>query len=250
MAALTGALAVAAGRGWAAAGVTAAVGLGQFAIGWSNDWIDLERDRARQRRDKPLATGEIGQVTVAVAIAVAVVLHLGLILLSGLPATLVLLGVEAVAFAYNLGLKDLPVSVLAYAFSFGLVPALITLGLSPPRLPAGWAVAAAALLGVAGHFTQVLHDIPTDRRLGIHGLPQLLGARASSLLAALATVAAGAVVAAGTGFWAALGLAGVPAAAGLWAALAGHPKLAFRLTLVAALGATLGLLLSGGRLVA
>lgn len=247
---LAGALAVAAGRGWSAIGVAAAVGLGHLALGWSNDWLDLDRDRARERRDKPLARGEIGVLPVAVAIVVALVLHLGLILLSGLPATLALLGAEAVALAYNLGLKELPLSVLPYAFSFGLAPAVITLGLTPPRLPAAWAVVAATLLGVSGHLTQVLSDIPAERRLGVQGLPQLLGVRTSSVLAAAATVAAGACVAVATGRWVVVGLAGVPAAGFLAAALAGRPRLAFRLTLLAALAVVAGLVLSGGRIVA
>lgn len=247
---LAGALAVAAGRGWAALGVAGAVGLGHLAVGWSNDWIDLPRDRARGRTDKPLATGQISPRLVAWAMGAALVLHLGLILLSGVPATLTLLGAEAVAIAYNLGLKDLPVSVLAYAVSFGLAPSVITLGLAPPRLPAAWAIAAAALLGVAGHLTQVLGDIPDDRRLHSRGLPQLLGSGPSAVVAALSTTAAGACVAVGTGLWAVVPLAGVPAAGSLVAARAGRPRLAFRVTLLAALAVVGGLLVGGRRLVA
>lgn len=247
---LMGALAASAGRGWAALGVACAVGLGQLAIGWGNDWIDLPRDRARGRRDKPLVTGQVGPWTVGLAIAIATPLHVALILLSGVPATLVLLGSEAMAFAYNLGLKDLPVSVLAYAFSFGLTPAVITLGLSPPRLPAAWAMAAAALLGVAGHLTQVLADIPADRRLHHRGFPQLLGSRLSSAGAALAMIAAGVWVAVGTGLWAVVVLAAVPALGSLGAAGGGRPRLAFRLTIVAALAVVGGLVVAGRRLVA
>ncbi len=246
---LTAALAVAAGRGWATFGVAGAVGLGHLTVGWSNDWIDLPGDRARGRTDKPMATGQIRTRLVAVAIAVALVLHLGLILLSGVPATLTLLGAEAVAIAYNLGLKNLPVSVLAFVFSFGLAPAVITLGLVPPRLPAAWAVAAAALLGAAGHLTQVLGDIPEDRRLRSRGLPQLLGTGASSVVAALSTTAAGVCVAVGAGLWAVIPVAALPAAGSLLAARAGRPRLAFRVTLVAALVVVGGLLASGRRLV-
>lgn len=247
---LAGVLAVAAGRGWAALVVAGAVGLGQLALGWSNDWIDLPRDRERGRTDKPMASGRIGTLPVAIAIAVALLAHLGLILLFGVPATLVLLGAEAVAFAYNLGLKDLPVSVLAYAFSFGLAPAVITLTLSPPRLPALWAVAAAALLGVAGHLTQVLRDIPVDRREGIRGLPQVLGVRASSALAAVAMVAAGVCVAVGDRLWVVVPLAAAPAAGSFVAARTGRPGLAFRFTMVAALAVVIGILVGGRRVVA
>lgn len=246
---LAGALAVAAGRGWASLGVAGAVGLGHLAVGWSNDWIDLERDRARGRIDKPMATGQIGTGLVGFSLAAALLLHLGLILLSGVPATLTLLGAEAVAFAYNLGLKDLPVSVLPFAYSFGVAPAVITLGLAPPRLPAAWAVAAAALLGIAGHLTQVLSDIPEDRRVHSHGLPQLLGSVTSSVVAALSMTAAGVCVAVGSGLWAVVPLAGAPAAGSLVAVRAGRPRLAFRFTLLAALAVMGGLLVAGRRLV-
>ncbi|MGH7911997.1 MAG: UbiA family prenyltransferase [Candidatus Dormibacteraceae bacterium] len=252
---LVGALAVGVGRGWGAIGVTLAVFFGHLVIGWSNDWIDLPRDRSLGRTDKPLVTGELGTSALGWAVAVAAVAHLLLILLSGIPATLVLLGAEAVAVAYNLRLKDLPVSVLAYAFSFGLLPAVITLGLTPPRFPAWWAVVAAALLGVAGHLTQVLGDIPDDRARGSRGFPQLLGRGVSTVLAAACLVAGGVCVVLGAGLPALLAvpllllLAG--AVAGFLAgARARRPRLAFRLTLAAALVVAAALLASGRGIVA
>src|SRR5215203_2551223 len=57
---LAGLLSVAAGHG---AGTTflvvAAVLSGQLTIGWSNDLVDLARDRAVGRTDKPLVTGAL-----------------------------------------------------------------------------------------------------------------------------------------------------------------------------------------------
>ena len=41
------------------AGVGIVVMLGQLSIGWSNDVIDAERDRAAGRTDKPIARGEV-----------------------------------------------------------------------------------------------------------------------------------------------------------------------------------------------
>jgi 4-hydroxybenzoate polyprenyltransferase len=37
--------------------VTGAVLTGQLSIGWSNDYLDAESDRAVLRSDKPIATG-------------------------------------------------------------------------------------------------------------------------------------------------------------------------------------------------
>src|SRR5450759_4462219 len=50
--------------------VTVAVFTGQLSIGWSNDYLDAERDRAVLRSDKPVATGAMkprvaGTATVA-----------------------------------------------------------------------------------------------------------------------------------------------------------------------------------------
>src|SRR5215203_4659076 len=47
---------------------------GQLTVGWSNDLIDIERDRVAERSDKPLATGVLRTQTVRAAIAVALVL--------------------------------------------------------------------------------------------------------------------------------------------------------------------------------
>ena len=43
---------------WTLLGVGIVVLLGQLSIGWSNDVIDADRDRAAQRTDKPIAAGE------------------------------------------------------------------------------------------------------------------------------------------------------------------------------------------------
>src|SRR5690349_121907 len=52
----------------------AAVMAGQLTVGWSNDLIDLDRDRRAHRSDKPLATSEVSVRVVRVACAVAAAL--------------------------------------------------------------------------------------------------------------------------------------------------------------------------------
>src|SRR4051794_10693210 len=76
-------LAVAAGVGAGrAALVCGAVLAGQASIGWSNDWLDADRDRAVARPDKPVVQGAVGpsllRRAALVAVAVAVVLSLTL----------------------------------------------------------------------------------------------------------------------------------------------------------------------------
>ncbi|MCU1592134.1 MAG: hypothetical protein JWP11_3390, partial [Frankiales bacterium] len=60
---ITTALAVSAGRGAGSAWVAAALLSGQLSIGWSNDWIDTERDRTTARPDKPAARGDVAPRT-------------------------------------------------------------------------------------------------------------------------------------------------------------------------------------------
>ncbi|MFF2198617.1 hypothetical protein ACFVXK_37500, partial [Streptomyces sp. NPDC058157] len=68
-------LAAAAGRGAAGTALTAgAVAAGQLSVGWSNDRLDLRRDRAAGRRDKPLATGGVPAAAVTAAALTALAL--------------------------------------------------------------------------------------------------------------------------------------------------------------------------------
>ena len=227
----------------------AAVGTGQLAVGWSNDWVDRERDRARARSDKPLALDELRPGSVRDAAGVALVACVPLSLVSGPASALTHLVAVGSALSYNAGLKSRPLSPVPYAVSFGLLPAVVTLGPPLHRWPHAWVMVAGALIGVGGHFTQVLGDIPADRLEGIRGLPQLLGNRASAIAAALLLLAATTleVVAPGaTPVSLAALVAATAGAAGIVAStLAGRADLAFRLTLGVALVAVLALLLGG-----
>lgn len=244
-------LALGAGRGWGTLLVLGAIGSGQLAVGWSNDYLDREADRARGRRDKPIATGTMAAGTVRTAALTAAAVCVPLSLASGLASALAHFAALACAFSYNAGLKNRPISVLPFAAAFGLLPAIVSLGLQPPRWPPAWTLMAGALIGSGGHFTQVLNDIPADRALGSRGLPQLLGQRTAASAAALLLLAATVAVTFGPGRPGALGLAGLAvctalAAGVLAASLGGRLKLAFRLTLAVAIVAVLTFL-AGGR---
>jgi 4-hydroxybenzoate polyprenyltransferase len=193
-------LAIAAGRGApGAVAVAFAVLAGQLSVGWSNDLIDRDRDRLRGRRDKPLVAGLVSSTTVARAALIALTATVPLSLLSGFRAALAHLVAVAAAWAYNLRLKATVLSVLPYAIAFGLLPAFVTLGLSGTPWPPWWAVTAGALLGAGAHFANVVPDIADDLATGIRGLPQRLGRRSASRLAAALLLAASIVLVVGPG---------------------------------------------------
>src|SRR5664280_1790077 len=58
--------------------VTAAVFAGQLSIGWSNDYLDAERDRAVHRSDKPVAAGAVAPRVAVTAAVIALILTLAL----------------------------------------------------------------------------------------------------------------------------------------------------------------------------
>lgn len=177
--------------------VTVAVGTGQLSVGWSNDWIDAARDAAVGRTDKPvvagLVTARILRTAAFAALAACVVVSLTLGVVPG-AAHLVAVGG---AWAYNARLKATVWSWLPYALSFGLLAVFVVLAAPGPRVPAGWAVTAAALLGVGAHVANTLPDLEDDAATGVRGLPHRLGRRASGVLAPCLLLAAVAVVVTG-----------------------------------------------------
>ena len=120
--------------------VVAAVLTGQLSIGWSNDLVDVRRDRAVGRTDKPLATGELSERLVRWCCGAALVATVVLSLAVGLPAGLAHLLLVASGWAYNLGLKATALSWLSYAVAFGGLPAFVWL--AGPDAPPLWGVAA------------------------------------------------------------------------------------------------------------
>ncbi|WP_245700373.1 UbiA family prenyltransferase [Geodermatophilus siccatus] len=223
---VAGLLALAAGvPAGRAALVTVAVLAGQASIGWSNDWLDADRDRAVARADKPVVQGAVAPTllrTLAVGSAAAAVV---LSLLLGPAPGLLLLVLVASGWAYNAGLKRTAVSVLPYVTGFGALPAGVVAA-APGAPPAPWwLVTAGAALGAAAHLANVAPDLEDDLATGVRGLPHRLGARGSAVTGAVVLGAASLVLV--------LGPAGPPTAAG-WAGLA----LAVPAVVVAALAGT------------
>lgn len=223
---VAGLLALAAGvPAGRAALVTAAVLAGQVSIGWSNDWLDADRDRAVARADKPVVQGAVAPAllrTLAVGSAAAAVV---LSLLLGLVPGLLLLVLVASGWAYNAGLKRTAVSVLPYVTGFGALPAGVVAAAPGAPLAPWWLVTAGAALGAAAHLANVAPDLEDDLATGVRGLPHRIGARGSAVTGAVVLGMASLVLV--------LGPDGPPTAAG-WAGLA----LAVPAVVVAALAGT------------
>ena len=235
-------------RGWTLALVTLSTAAGQASVGWSNDYLDRDRDRATGRLEKPIVAGDVEPRKVLVAALVALPLSSGLSLPLGIAEAIVMTVAVGSAWLYNAALKSTAASFLPYALSFGLAPVYIWLA-TGDDLPPAWIVAGAALLGTAAHFLNVLPDLETDRASRVRGLPHLLGSSGSLYLASGVLVLALVVVAVGTApLVAAQVVAAVLAAALIaavaWAGSRGRGRLGFRLTIAAAAAIVAVLLLS------
>ena len=185
-------MALSAGRAGGAAWVGLAVLAGQLSVGWSNDWLDRDRDRVAGRVDKPLVRGDISDGLLLRCAVGALVLAIPLSFASGFAAGGVHLFAVAFAWAYNLRLKSTVISFVPYLAAFGLLPAFVTLGLTPAVWPPWWAVLAGAALGAGAHFTNAVPDLADDAATGVRGLPHVLG-RVGSLVVAGGLLGAGAL---------------------------------------------------------
>lgn len=197
--------------------IAAAFLAGQLATGWSNDWLDADRDRASGRDDKPTVTGALPDRTLGTAAALALAAVVPLSLLLGVAAGLLHLGAVASALAYNGLLKGGLLSFLPYALSFGALPSIVTLAAGEGVAPL-WAGVGAALLGVGAHLANALPDLEADVANGVVGLPHRLGRVSSTALMSVLLLVATAVLAFGPGSPGALGVLALAVAVLLMAA--------------------------------
>ncbi|MCU1393182.1 MAG: rane protein [Ilumatobacteraceae bacterium] len=171
----TTALAVSAGRGRRSVAIGAAVLCGQLAVGWSNDFLDRHRDATAGRLDKPIVAGLVSPEAVRDSALVAGVVCVPLSLICGHRAGSIHLVAVGAGIAYNVVLKRTPLSFVPYVVAFGALPCFVAASSPSGRLPRPWAIVAAALLGGAAHFINVLPDTDADRLTGVNGLPQRQG---------------------------------------------------------------------------
>ena len=164
--------------------IALAVFTGQLCIGWTNDLVDLENDRAQGRKSKPLAAGEIPVHSVVRATYISLGLCILLSLFGPLGirgGSVHLLGVGC-GISYNFYFKRVWLSPLPYLIAFAALPSSIVLS-RKSSVPL-WLVSAGAIFGIAAHFSNVVKDMEPDRAAGILGAPQLLGTRISLFITA------------------------------------------------------------------
>jgi 4-hydroxybenzoate polyprenyltransferase len=171
-----------------------AVLLQQLSVGLSNDWLDLKRDKAVGRKDKPVAKGEISSSLVRNSSFISGLAALLIALLLGAPEGAWMIFMLAVGWSYNLGLKSNWLSVAPYAVGFGILPVFVTLAMTEPIFPPAWIVLVASLLGVSAHFANALPDLLDDKATGVRALPHILGQRLSAIIIAVTALAASLIV--------------------------------------------------------
>jgi 4-hydroxybenzoate polyprenyltransferase len=150
---------------------------GWTSVGWSNDAFDAERDRATGRTDKPVAAGRVSRRAVWIAAFIALAAGLGMALAISLVTAVAFAVVVGAAWTYNARLKSTLASGLAYVVGFGAIPWYATSMLPGHPAPRWWVTAAAAAIGLGGHFANVLPDLAGDKAAGVRGLPQVVAAR-------------------------------------------------------------------------
>jgi 4-hydroxybenzoate polyprenyltransferase len=191
--------------------VLVAVLAGQASIGWSNDWLDADRDRAVARADKPVVQGAVRPAQLRTAALLAVALAVVLSLFLGPTPGLLLLLLVAGGWAYNAGLKRTWASWAGYVVGFGALPAGVVAAAPGTPVAPWWLVFAGGALGAAAHLANVAPDLEDDLATGVRGLPHRLGPRTSAVSGALLLGAASVVLVTGP--------AGAPSTAG-WLGLA------------------------------
>ena len=248
------ALSAAAGR--EAAGVAlmaAATFAGQLSVGWCNDANDADRDLRAGRDEKPTVRGDVTAAVLwrGAALALAATVVLSYLAAGPVGGSAHVLAVAS-AWTYNLELKTTVLSPLPYAVSFGLVPAFVTYGLTPPSPPAAWLVATCALLGVGAHLANAIPDVESDERVGAGGLVTAIGVRAAAVTSLACLVTAVALLAAQLAVapWAAIGLVLVAATGAVVVAVRGEGQALFRYVMALAVVAVLLLVLAAGTLTA
>jgi 4-hydroxybenzoate polyprenyltransferase len=167
-----------------------AVAGSQVFTGATNDIADRFRD-ASVRPEKPLPAGELSlnAATWIASIGLAVQLVASwrtgeLALALGILAT-------GSALAYNLFLSRTPLSPLPYVVSFGLLPAWIAAGVGVPIARVLPAIPLVAPFAVSAHLSNTLRDFEADAAGASRSLAQVLGRRATRLLAGGLALAVG-----------------------------------------------------------
>jgi len=169
-------------------GVAIAILAGQLVVGWTNDLLDHQLDRAAGRMKKPLVNETVSRKQVRVGISTALTLAILLSFFGPLGVKgglLHMLGLGSATF-YNFWAKSTWLSPLPYAISFGALPwAVYSVA---HKHPPTWLFIDFILVSMAFHFLNVIKDLEWDRTQSVLGLPQHIGKKWSAVLAGILIV--------------------------------------------------------------
>jgi 4-hydroxybenzoate polyprenyltransferase len=169
---------------WEGPAIVIALGifLGQLIVGYTNDLYDLADDLKHNRKSKPLVAQLItkNQLLTSIKVITPLAVLVNIFGPLGFEGGLIYLFGVALGISYNFYFKSTLASPLPYALAFGALVSSIVV--ATDRRPPIWLITAAALLGVAAHFANVLKDLDQDLSSGIKGLPQLIGKRYSRVV--------------------------------------------------------------------
>lgn len=217
--------------------VAAAVLTGQLSVGWCNDARDADRDSRAGRAEKPTVRGDLTASILwrSAFIALALCVVLSYAAAGAIGGTAHVVAVIS-AWSYNLVLKTTLLSALPYAVSFGLAPAFVTYGLTPPLPPTWWITLTCALMGVGAHFANALPDIDSDRAVSAGGLVAAIGVRRATIASLACLLAAVVLLLVHLPLPQPLAIAMllVAAAAAVIVAVRGHGRTLFRFVMVLA----------------
>ncbi len=164
--------------------------LGQLLVGFTNDLNDYSDDLKHKRMAKPLVSGQITTTKLRTAIKIVTPFTVLVNILGplGLKGGLVYLFGVGMGVSYNFFFKSTLLSPIPYALAFTALVSCVVL--ATDRKPPLWYISAAALIGVAAHFANVLKDLDQDLESKIKGLPQQIGKRGSRLVTSLLLITA------------------------------------------------------------
>lgn len=144
--------------------------VGQAILGWHNDLVDQDRDRAAERSEKPIAAGLLDPGTAWFALLCGVLVLVPLSIANGVTAGCCYLASVGIGLTGNLIGRHGRFAWLSWAAAYALYPAFLSYGGwggastgSPPQ-PA--MVVLAALLGVGVHVLCALPGLVADHAAG------------------------------------------------------------------------------------
>jgi 4-hydroxybenzoate polyprenyltransferase len=181
---MTIATAVCGGAWWSVALVFLASAAGQATVGWTNDYLDAEVDRAAGRVTKPTVRGLLRpeQLRVPILVSATLAIPLSFVAAGWVGGAAHIIAVAS-ALAYNLWLSRTVWSWAPYAVSFALMTVFVAQAASPVLWPTWPVICLSVLVGVIAHLFNAIPDIDSDREMGLGGLAVALGKRRSMALA-------------------------------------------------------------------